>query len=124
MRRRRGIATATHAALFATAVTCCSRARMPNAMRDHLLARLARTPLAMFGSCAWFFDDVAGVEPALMLRARRARALDLARRRARGPQFIERLAYAKSNDALQRDAAQVYRHACHARRARAVGGMT
>jgi alpha-amylase/alpha-mannosidase (GH57 family) len=59
---------------------------------------LARHALAMQTSCGWFFDDLAGVEPALILR-HAARALELAAdlgtRLEDG--FVDRLRPARSN---------------------------
>ena len=64
------------------------------------LLEMERNALRLFTSCAWFFDDLAGIEPVQVLRYG-ARAIELA-----GPAggeleagFIERLARAKSNDA-------------------------
>lgn len=47
------------------------------AVRAHELLEMARDALRMYTSCAWFFDDLAGVEPVQTLRYA-ARALDLA----------------------------------------------
>jgi len=63
----------------------------------------------MFTSCAWFFDDVARIEPQQVL-AYAARALQLALEFDRDlePPFLERLAAAKSNAPEQKDAAAVF----------------
>lgn len=76
-------------------------------------AGLARDCGAMFTSCGWFFDDVAGLEPVQLLRYA-AHAIDVvgatepatARRLEDG--LLERLAGAKSNDAEVGDAARLY----------------
>jgi alpha-amylase/alpha-mannosidase (GH57 family) len=62
----------------------------------------------MFGSCAWFFDDVAGHETVLMLRLA-AYAIATLGDDALEKELLDRLALAKSGDASEGDAAQVYR---------------
>lgn len=104
------------------------RDRRPGAEKDFLAARAKRplTPaeetralrllamqserLAMFTSCAWFFDDPAGLETVSVLQ-RAARAIDLARLLGEDPEpaFLDRLAAAKSNLKDFGDAAAVYR---------------
>lgn len=86
-------------------------------------APLAETPLdealardrgAMFTSCAWFFDDVGGLEPVQNLRYA-AHAIDIlaARDPARAErldrELAERLARALSNDPAVGDAGALYR---------------
>jgi len=76
-------------------------------------AGLALDRGAMFTSCAWFFDDVGGLEPAQVL-AHAAHAIDtvagrdrpLAERLEAG--LLERLAAAPSNDPEIGDAARLY----------------
>ncbi|MBI3789417.1 MAG: DUF3536 domain-containing protein, partial [Gemmatimonadetes bacterium] len=68
-----------------------------------------RATLRMFTSCAWFFDDVAGLEPRQVLRYA-ARALELA-----GDDgtlrdgLLARLAKARSNDPREGTAADIFR---------------
>ncbi len=50
-----------------------SRLPPSNAVRALQLLDAQRARLAMFGSCAWFFDDIAGHEAVLMLGPGRAR---------------------------------------------------
>ena len=76
---------------------CCRERPSPRALE---LLEMERNALRLFTSCAWFFDDLAGIEPVQVLRYG-ARAIELA-----GPAggaleagFIEHLARAKSNDA-------------------------
>jgi hypothetical protein len=63
------------------------------------LLEMERGALRIFTSCAWFFDDIGGLEPIEVLRYA-ARAIELAG--ADGPRleeaFLARLADAKSND--------------------------
>jgi hypothetical protein len=64
------------------------------------LLQMGRFSLAMFSSCAWFFDDIGRIEPfKAMLAARRV--MDLLRETG-GPdmidQVLEHLAQAESND--------------------------
>lgn len=74
------------------------------------LLEMERDALRLFTSCAWFFDDVARVEPRQVLTYA-AHALDLA-----GPDgdrleqgFTERLARARANDPEDGTAADVFR---------------
>ena len=62
----------------------------------------------MFGSCAWFFDDVAGHETVLMLW-RAAYAIDCLGDSALERGLRDRLAAAASNDPDEGDAERVYR---------------
>jgi alpha-amylase/alpha-mannosidase (GH57 family) len=66
-----------------------------------------RSRFAMFGSCAWFFDDAAGLEVELMLRLA-AHAIDLAGDEDIERHFIERLTLAKSNYPAEGDAGKMY----------------
>jgi alpha-amylase/alpha-mannosidase (GH57 family) len=80
-------------------------------LHDDVLSRFG-----MFGSCAWFFDDVAGLETELMLRLA-AHAIDRLGDEELERGFIERLALAKSNDPSEGDAGKVYRTRIEAMRA-------
>jgi hypothetical protein len=66
-----------------------------------------RSRFGMFGSCAWFFDDAAGLETELMLRLA-AHAIDLAGDEDIERRFIERLTMAKSNYPAEGDAGKMY----------------
>jgi alpha-amylase len=73
------------------------------------LLDMERDALAMFTSCAWFFDDLAGLEPVQALRTA-AHAIDLA-----GPlgeaaetELRATLARGRSNDPDEGDGAQVW----------------
>ena len=78
------------------------------------LLEIFRDRGAMFTSCAWFFDDVAGIEPVQVL-GYAAHALDrlatLAPERAATLEsaFLEALAAAEANDPAAGTAAAVYR---------------
>ncbi|MGI9629140.1 MAG: DUF3536 domain-containing protein, partial [Longimicrobiales bacterium] len=72
--------------------------------RAVMLLELERNALRLFTSCAWFFDDLAGVEPVQILRYA-ARGLDLIRRvggtapaEAAEAAFLDLLDDAESND--------------------------
>ena len=73
------------------------------------LLEMERNALRMFVSCGWFFDDIGGVESALILRYA-ARAIELAGRRSgdleRG--LLERLDHATSNDPAVGSGRQVF----------------
>jgi hypothetical protein len=79
-------------------------------IRARELLELERSALAMFSSCAWFFDDVGGVETALVLRLA-ARAIELAgepgARLEAG--LLRYLAEARSNQSEFGDGARIYR---------------
>ncbi len=63
------------------------------------LMELSRASLAMYASCGWFFDDVAGIESSLVIR-QAAYVLDIWKRFGPRPpvrEFRARLAEAKSN---------------------------
>jgi hypothetical protein len=75
------------------------------------LLEMERNALRMFTSCAWFFDDVGGIEPRQVLRYAE-RALELvgpAEQRLRSG-FLSRLAESESNDPEVGTAADLFRH--------------
>ena len=81
------------------AATASTRAAGPPVPSPQSLLEMERGALRIFTSCAWFFDDIGGLEPIEVLRYA-ARAIELA-----GPAgarleeaFIARLADAKSNE--------------------------
>jgi hypothetical protein len=78
-------------------------------VRARELLEMERNALRLFTSCAWFFDDVGGLEPLQVLRYA-ARAIELS---GAPPSleaaFAERLAAATSNDPAVGDAARIYR---------------
>jgi hypothetical protein len=79
----------------------------PDARR---LLEVERNVLAMFTSCAWFFDDLGRLEPRIVLR-HAARALDLlpAAERARlEPALVAALAHAWSNDPAKGNGAEIW----------------
>lgn len=82
-------------------------------VRVRELLEMERGALRMFTSCAWFFDDVAGLEVRQVLRYA-AQAISLAGHQ--GPElesaFLEILATARSNDATQGTARDVYLRHC------------
>jgi alpha-amylase/alpha-mannosidase (GH57 family) len=72
---------------------------------------LQRHAQAMFTSCGWFFNDLAGIETVQVLRYA-ARALELSRElfgEDLEPGFLERLAPARSNRAEEGEAARLWR---------------
>jgi hypothetical protein len=76
-----------------------------------LLLELQRATLLMYASCAWFFDDVAGLESSLVLRLG-AHALDLMRAAGGEPpagEVLDLLADAKSNRPEEGTGADVFR---------------
>ena len=75
------------------------------------LLEMQRQRLAMFTSCAWFFDDISGVETLQVLQ-RAGRALELARSLGEDAEdaFVERLSAAKSNTPDFGNGAQIWRH--------------
>ena len=79
------------------------------AVRAGELLELERNALRLFTSCAWFFDDVGGLEQLQVLRYA-ARAIELAG--PHGPRletgFVRRLAGAVSNDPAVGDARRMY----------------
>ena len=78
-------------------------------VRARELLEMERHALRLFTSCAWFFDDVGGLEPLQVLRYA-ARAIELS---GAPPSleavFVQRLAAATSNDPAVGDAARIYR---------------
>jgi alpha-amylase/alpha-mannosidase (GH57 family) len=75
------------------------------------LLELQRATLLMYASCGWFFDDIAGLEGALVIRMG-AHALDLIAGLAGRPptrQVVEILAEAKSNRREMGTGADVFR---------------
>ncbi|MFH1726430.1 MAG: DUF3536 domain-containing protein [Elusimicrobiota bacterium] len=77
------------------------------------LLEMQRHALFMFTSCGWFFDDVSGIETAQILQYA-ARALQLGRDLSAEdlePEFIERLARAKSSAPGKGDGRRVYEQA-------------
>lgn len=74
------------------------------------LLELQRSLLAMYASCGWYFDDVAGLEAALVIR-QAAYAIDLWRALGGKPplaEFLDVLADARSNQAHLGTGADVY----------------
>ncbi|MEZ4417922.1 MAG: DUF3536 domain-containing protein [Gemmatimonadota bacterium] len=73
------------------------------------LLEMERNALRLFTSCAWFFDDLAGIEPVQILRYA-ARGIDLAgAEQVRIEQgFRARLAEARSNDPEEGSGADLY----------------
>lgn len=82
--------------------------QLPEAAR--VLLEASQHALAMFTSCAWFFDDLARLEPRIVLR-HAARALDLlpeADRARLEPPLIATLAEAESNDRRKGSGADIW----------------
>jgi hypothetical protein len=90
--------------------THASHALTPEeAVRSRELLEMERDALALFSSCAWFFDDIGGLEPLQALRYG-ARVIELA-----GPVgalleagFAQRLAAAVSNDPAVGDGRRIF----------------
>ena len=82
------------------------------------LMEMQRHAQLMFTSCGWFFDDISGIETVQVI-AYAARALQLAKElfgeqaAALEPDFVARLAEAKSNVAGAGDGAQIYTNKIH-----------
>ncbi|MEP7326694.1 MAG: DUF3536 domain-containing protein, partial [Gemmatimonadota bacterium] len=78
-------------------------------VRTRELLEMERHALLLFTSCAWFFDDIARIEPIQVLKYA-ARAIELAG--THGPRLeaglLERLAKAQSNDPAAGNARQIY----------------
>ena len=78
------------------------------------LMEMQRHAQLMYTSCAWFFDDVSGIETVQVL-AYAARVLQLAQRlfgtqaAPLEPALLQRLAEARSNDPAAGDGARLYR---------------
>jgi alpha-amylase/alpha-mannosidase (GH57 family) len=81
------------------------------------LMEMQRSLLLMYASCAWFFDDIAGLESMIGLR-RAAHAMDVWRslggRPPEGP-LLDILARGKSNEPALGNGADVFRRASQAR---------
>ena len=81
--------------------------------RALMLMELERHALLMYTSCGWFFDDISGIETVQVI-AYAGRVLQLAsllfgeRAAALEPQFLAKLAAAKSNLPEQQDGAAVF----------------
>ena len=79
------------------------------AVRLRELLEMEFAALALYTSCAWFFDDIGGLEPLQLMRYA-AQAVDLAG--PPGPKleagFAQRLAAAQSNDPAVGDGKRVY----------------
>ena len=81
------------------------------------LMEMQRSLLLMYASCAWFFDDIAGLESMIGLR-RAAHAMDVWRGLGGRPPesaFLDILARGKSNQPSLGTGADVFRRACQAR---------
>ncbi|HXU80191.1 MAG TPA: DUF3536 domain-containing protein [Polyangia bacterium] len=81
--------------------------------RAHQLMEMQRAALLMYASCGWFFDDIGGLESALVLR-QAAHAVDLWRALGSTPpvdELLDVLARAKSNEPKPgiRNGADVFR---------------
>ncbi|MGQ0639271.1 MAG: DUF3536 domain-containing protein [Gemmatimonadaceae bacterium] len=90
--------------------------RSSNIVRARELLEMEREALRMYSSCAWFFDDIGGLEPRQGMRYA-AHAAELAnatvRQQLEGA-LLKYLAQAKSNDAAVGTGRDVYeRHARH-----------
>ncbi|MGC2299850.1 MAG: DUF3536 domain-containing protein, partial [Acidobacteriaceae bacterium] len=78
-----------------------------------MLMELQRHSMLMYTSCGWFFDDISGIETVQVI-AYAGRVLQLAqelfgkRAATLEKKFVDRLAFAKSNIAEQKDGATVY----------------
>jgi alpha-amylase/alpha-mannosidase (GH57 family) len=78
------------------------------------LLEMQRHTQLMYTSCGWFFDDIAGIETVQII-AYAARVLQLARElfgeqaEPLEPNFLARLAEARSNDPSAGDGAQIYK---------------
>jgi alpha-amylase/alpha-mannosidase (GH57 family) len=85
----------------------------PERVRALELMEMQRHTQLMYTSCGWFFDDIAGIETVQII-AYAARVLQLARdlfaEQAEWlePNFLARMAEARSNDASAGDGAQIY----------------
>ena len=94
-----------------------ARGQTPAAQRALRLMEMQRSLLLMYASCAWFFDDIAGLESTIGLR-RAAHAMDVWRSLGGRPPesaFLDILAHAKSNQPALGTGADVFRRACQAR---------
>jgi alpha-amylase/alpha-mannosidase (GH57 family) len=78
------------------------------------LMEMQRSLLLMYASCAWFFDDIAGTEPAIAMR-RAAHAMDLWVSLGGKPPtkaFLDILATARSNERKLGNGADAFARAC------------
>ena len=96
----------------ATAAVVAAHARRPlspaEVVRARELLEMERHALRLFTSCAWFFDDVGGLEPLQLLRYA-ARAIELsAAPPSLAAAFTRQLAAATSNDPAVGDAARIF----------------
>jgi hypothetical protein len=82
---------------------------LPAAAR--VLLEIEQHALAMFTSCAWFFDDIGRLEPRIVLRhaARAVELLPKADGARLEPALIATLAHARSNDPDKGDGATIWR---------------
>ncbi|HEX7284683.1 MAG TPA: DUF3536 domain-containing protein [Candidatus Angelobacter sp.] len=74
------------------------------------LLELERHAMLMYTSCGWFFDEISGIETVQVLQYA-ARVIQLARETSREdlePDFLERLARARSNIPALGDGARIY----------------
>jgi alpha-amylase/alpha-mannosidase (GH57 family) len=93
------------------------RGQTQAAQRALGLMEMQRSLLLMYASCAWFFDDIAGLESMIGLR-RAAHAMDVWRGLGGRPPvsaFLDILAQARSNQPSLGTGADVFRRACQAR---------
>jgi alpha-amylase/alpha-mannosidase (GH57 family) len=87
------------------------------------LMEMQRHAQLMYTSCGWFFDDIGGIETVQII-AYAARVIQLAQQlfdeQAAGlePDFLARMALAKSNDPVLGDGAKIYRHTVKAKELR------
>ncbi len=83
---------------------------LPDSRDSRRLSELERHRLAMFTSCGWFFDDIARIEPRIVLR-HAARALDLidpAESADLETALVATLSEAKANDPADGDGAEIW----------------
>jgi alpha-amylase/alpha-mannosidase (GH57 family) len=86
----------------------------PERVRALELMELQRHAQLMYTSCGWFFDDISGIETVQVI-AYAARVLQLAeylfseQGNSLEPQFLARMAEARSNVASAGDGAQIYK---------------
>ncbi|MGQ0539164.1 MAG: DUF3536 domain-containing protein [Gemmatimonadaceae bacterium] len=86
--------------------------RSASLVRARELLEMQRDALRMFTSCAWFFDDIAGIEPRQILKYA-ARACDLAGAQGAGrndlePALLAHLEQALSNDVTHGTGRAIY----------------
>jgi alpha-amylase/alpha-mannosidase (GH57 family) len=86
----------------------------PERVRALELMEMQRHTQLMYTSCGWFFDDIAGIETVQVI-AYAARVLQLAedlfgeQAKSLEPNFLARMAEARSNDPSAGDGAQIYK---------------